>query len=154
MVVTAVLLVVGGTRAVFAGLLRPQYSRDRVLAGMHLLKQSEPAVVLETPPPPVEHDDHPTLEVIRDRGVLRVGYLPDALPFSFFNATGDLVGFDVDLAHRLAGELRVKLEFVPIERTRPSRRWTRSSCAPGTSPTAGWSSPASASRLPCRPSPR
>jgi ABC-type amino acid transport substrate-binding protein len=49
---------------------------------------------------------------------LRVGYMPDALPFSFFNVKGDLVGFDVELAHRLAGELRVALEFLPIDRAR------------------------------------
>ena len=34
--------------------------------------------------------------------MLRVGYTPDALPFAFFNARGDLVGFDVELAHHLA----------------------------------------------------
>jgi ABC-type amino acid transport substrate-binding protein len=45
-----------------------------------------------------------------------VGYMPDALPFSFFNERGDLVGFDVELAHRLASELGLRLEFVPVDR--------------------------------------
>ena len=47
------------------------------------------------------------LQSIRDRGMLRVGYMPDALPFSFFNVKGELVGFDIELAHPLASELGV-----------------------------------------------
>ena len=47
------------------------------------------------------------LEAIRSRGSLRVGFLPDALPFAFFNSRTELVGFDIELAHRLAGELGV-----------------------------------------------
>jgi ABC-type amino acid transport substrate-binding protein len=35
------------------------------------------------------------------------------LPFSFVNDKGDLVGFDVELMHVLASELKVELEFIP-----------------------------------------
>jgi ABC-type amino acid transport substrate-binding protein len=49
-----------------------------------------------------------------DRGVMRVGYMPDEVPFSFFNAAGKLVGFDIDMAHILAKELEVKIEFIPV----------------------------------------
>lgn len=56
------------------------------------------------------------LEVIRQSGVLRVGYLPDSLPFAFVNERGGLVGFDIELAHRLASELRVRLELMPVPR--------------------------------------
>jgi ABC-type amino acid transport substrate-binding protein len=34
------------------------------------------------------------------------------LPFSFINDNGDLVGFDVELMHMLARELKVEIEFV------------------------------------------
>ena len=51
-----------------------------------------------------------------ERGVLRVGYLPDALPYAFFNGQGHLVGLDVELAHHLARELGVRLELRPIDR--------------------------------------
>ena len=54
--------------------------------------------------PAVEGD---VLETIRARGRLRVGYLSNALPFAFFNQRGDLVGYDIELAHQLASELRV-----------------------------------------------
>jgi ABC-type amino acid transport substrate-binding protein len=119
-VVTALLTaaVVGGARVVFASLLRPQYSRDQVLAGMHLLHTPAAALVHRTPPALAANDERPILQRIRERGALRVGYMPDALPFAFFNVKGDLVGLDVELAHRLASELRVSLEFLPIDRAR------------------------------------
>jgi ABC-type amino acid transport substrate-binding protein len=60
------------------------------------------------------------LDGIRTRGQLRVGYLPNALPIAFFNGRDELVGFDIDLAHRLAEELKVRLELIPITRDRLS----------------------------------
>ena len=61
--------------------------------------------------------------------MLRVGYLPDALPFAFINEQGDLVGFDIELAHHLAGELGVTLAFVPVPRETIDRRWSPSGVA-------------------------
>jgi ABC-type amino acid transport substrate-binding protein len=52
------------------------------------------------------------LKFIISRGKLRVGYHPENLPFSFINDNGDLVGFDVELMHMLARELKVEIEFV------------------------------------------
>ena len=128
--ITAVLTVavIGGARVVFAALLRPEYSRDKALASMHLLQHPEPAVVLKAPPSTESPDSGPVLESIRTRGVLRVGYLSDALPFAFFNAAGDLVGFDVELAHRLAKELAVGLEFRPLERANVAERLSTGYC--------------------------
>jgi ABC-type amino acid transport substrate-binding protein len=116
--VALTIAIIGGARAVFAGLLRPEYTRDAALGAMHLLRRPVTAVVHTTAPASEPPDSRPVLEGIRARGVLRVGYLPDAMPFSFFNAKGDLVGMDVELAYRLAGELNVGLEFLPIDRTR------------------------------------
>ena len=45
--------------------------------------------------------------------VLRVGYLPDHLPFSYFNRAGRLVGYDVDLVVRMARDLDMQIEFYP-----------------------------------------
>lgn len=56
------------------------------------------------------------LERIRSRGILRVGFQEDYLPYSFINAQGDLVGLDVDLLAKFAHELGVSLEFVPYTR--------------------------------------
>ena len=51
-----------------------------------------------------------------ERSTLRVGYFRESLPFAFTNTNGDLVGFDIELAHILAQELGGTLEFVRIER--------------------------------------
>ena len=56
-----------------------------------------------------------TLDGIRARGVIRVGYGRDIVPFSYANAEGDLVGFDVSYAYKLAQDLHVRLELVPID---------------------------------------
>ncbi|HEX2529249.1 MAG TPA: cation:dicarboxylase symporter family transporter [Geminicoccus sp.] len=54
------------------------------------------------------------LEAIRRRGQLRVGYGADIVPFSYVNGQGDLVGYDVAAAYRLARALHVGIEFVPV----------------------------------------
>jgi Na+/H+-dicarboxylate symporter/ABC-type amino acid transport substrate-binding protein len=117
--VTAVLVIVvlGGTRLLFATGLSSEYSKDKVLASMRLLRDPVDATVARTESPaPVT--DLPPLETIEARKVLRVGYVTEALPFAFFNERGDLVGFDVELAHRLAREMGVTLAFVPVDRER------------------------------------
>jgi len=45
--------------------------------------------------------------------LLRVGYHPGHLPYTFFNRQDHLVGYDVELVHRLAKRLGVRVEFVP-----------------------------------------
>jgi Na+/H+-dicarboxylate symporter len=57
----------------------------------------------------------PTLTRVRERGVLRVAYRADMLPFAFRNRAGQFVGFDVELMHHLARDLGVRLEFVEVE---------------------------------------
>ncbi|MCM2678397.1 cation:dicarboxylate symporter family transporter [Echinimonas agarilytica] len=52
---------------------------------------------------------------IKKRGVLRIGYQPGKVPFSYFNRSGDLVGLDISLSKRLADDLGVEVEFVPYE---------------------------------------
>ena len=109
--------VIGGARLLFATTLAPSYQKDQVLASMQLLQSSTPAVLLQSLPPaePLQPSES-ALGAIRRRGKLRVGYFADALPYAFFNRSGDLVGLDIDLAHRLASELAVQLELVAISR--------------------------------------
>jgi Na+/H+-dicarboxylate symporter len=59
-----------------------------------------------------------TLAELRTRGTLRVGYEPERLPFSFRNADGETVGFDIEMATQLARDLGLALELVP---TTPDR---------------------------------
>jgi Na+/H+-dicarboxylate symporter len=54
------------------------------------------------------------IDIIKARGILRVGYNPNARPFSYFNQNDELVGFDIAMANMLAKDLKCKLEFIPI----------------------------------------
>ena len=49
------------------------------------------------------------------RKVLRVGFGEDRMPFTYRNGHGDVVGFDIDVVGRLAVDLDVDLELVPID---------------------------------------
>jgi Na+/H+-dicarboxylate symporter len=56
------------------------------------------------------------LERIKKRKVLRVGYNINAMPFSFFNKKGELVGYDIDMANQLAKELGCHtVKFFPLK---------------------------------------
>jgi Na+/H+-dicarboxylate symporter/ABC-type amino acid transport substrate-binding protein len=116
-----IVLTFGTARYLFTNFLEQPYRHDQIIAGMHLLRERVPAVVLREEPatsPPVDFT-RPRLEQIRERGVLRVGYFAaDSLPYAYFNEAGDLVGLDVEMAYILAEELDVTLEFVPADRRR------------------------------------
>jgi Na+/H+-dicarboxylate symporter len=133
-VITAVLTAgfIGGGRMLFGRAMYQEYSKDKVLAGMHLMRDQARAVVHKGPAGTgtrsAVSEAGPRLDIIRRRGVLTVGYMPDSLPFAFFNAAGDLVGMDVELAHRLASELNVGLEFVQVERERLADHVERGDC--------------------------
>ncbi len=52
------------------------------------------------------------VEEIKRRGSLRVG-LSTFVPWAMRNRAGELVGYEVDVATRLAGDMNVRLELVP-----------------------------------------
>ena len=53
-----------------------------------------------------------TLDDIKARGTLRVGMEPGYMPFELTNQKGEIIGFDVDMAKRMAKKLGVELELV------------------------------------------
>jgi Na+/H+-dicarboxylate symporter len=108
--------VIGGTRALFATVFEQHDARNQVLVQMHLARGANAPIVHRSRPDEPEAAGPDVLTSIRSRGRLRVGYLPNALPFAFFNERDDLVGHDVELADHLATELGVELELVPVIR--------------------------------------
>lgn len=97
------------------------YDLDQRLLSLSMSSPAVPARIYTTPPPN-RPDDQPlsktigsTLDRLKKERVLRVGYHPDHLPYSFFNKKGELVGLDVELVHRLARRLDVNLEFIPCQ---------------------------------------
>ena len=55
------------------------------------------------------------LKRIENRGIIKVGYNSNAIPFAYFNQHKELVGFDISLAHDLAKTLGVSITFVPFQ---------------------------------------
>ncbi|MFC1504945.1 transporter substrate-binding domain-containing protein [Thermodesulfobacteriota bacterium] len=54
------------------------------------------------------------VEQIQQRGVLRVG-MSTFVPWAMKDKTGKLIGFEIDVATRLAEDMGVKVEFVPTK---------------------------------------
>lgn len=117
-VVTTLLLtvaVVAGLRLTFRTLLAEEFRGAEVVYGMTTVLEHERSTVVapgSTAGPPTAIGS--ALDDVRTRGTLRVGFVEGRLPFAFRNAAGELVGFDVELAHLLARDLEVSVVFVPF----------------------------------------
>ena len=109
LVVTAA--VVMGLRVTFRTVLAQTFEGAARVYGMTNLFSNGPAVVV---PPPAAADavGGPVFKRIRERGVLRVGFVANRLPYAFRNRKQELVGFDVELAQLLAHDLDLRVEFV------------------------------------------
>jgi len=111
-----VTFVVGG-KLYFEYALEGAYDKDQIIAQMQVLTERKPAKVHRVPPESLGEDlSRPALDRIRARGFVRVGYVTRSLPFGYFNAKGQRVGFDTAMAYQLARRLDVELEFVPVAR--------------------------------------
>ena len=115
----AAALVVGallGIRAFYTHVVVAPYTKDQALRELHLLADPQPATVHRDIPPALKASASGPADIaqIRARGVLRACYLKDDFPSSFFNADGQLVGFDIELVHRLARSLDLPLELLPV----------------------------------------
>ena len=115
----ATLAVVGGTRVLLRDFTTHAYDQDLRLTSMGMLRDRGTARVFrslaEATPLPVVKTS--VLDRVRDRGILRVGYFDDSLPYVFFNVRGELVGLDAEMALQLARDLGVTAEFVPVSRS-------------------------------------
>jgi Na+/H+-dicarboxylate symporter/ABC-type amino acid transport substrate-binding protein len=111
-------VVVSGGTALRPLLLHPTGSRFQDLTLDPRLTGEVDATVLRAPASTQAADaagDNSTLKAIQTSGVLRVGYNPNVMPFSYRNDRGELVGYDVTFAYELAHDLGVKLELIPFE---------------------------------------
>jgi proton glutamate symport protein len=108
-------VVLGGT-ALRPLLLHPTGSRLEALTLDPRLTGEVDATVLGAPASTqAAAGDTSTLKAIQASGVLRVGYNPDVMPFSYRNDRGQLVGYDVTFAYELAHDLGVRLELIPFD---------------------------------------
>lgn len=112
-------LTVTVTRAVLYQTVDRSYTKNNVIAGMQTVLQPLRAEVYTEPyaqdPLPLKEGQN-LLDSVDERGHLRVGYDPDGLPFSFFNAKNELVGFDVELIQAFANDMGYDLHFYPYKK--------------------------------------
>ncbi|WP_158265659.1 cation:dicarboxylate symporter family transporter [Blastopirellula marina] len=114
---TLLLAAVGGTRLVLESTVDRAYSKDEMIAGMQSIQYKlKGSVSREIPEPIAASEEESILDQIRKQGVLRVGYDPGGMPFSFFNKKDELVGFDIEMTQALADELGVTVEYSPYEK--------------------------------------
>ncbi|MDD5556579.1 MAG: cation:dicarboxylase symporter family transporter [bacterium] len=118
---------IGGLRAGFARLVATTTrGEERVIGleipaprgagGMAAARVYRTAEEAPPPGPPRAAAGAADVDRIRARGALRVGYNAEALPFTYFNRRGDLVGFDAQTARELASFIGLPLvEFVPVD---------------------------------------
>jgi len=67
-----------------------------------------------------------TLAEIRRRGIIKVGFMENHYPFTFYNDNGELIGFEVDLMVLLAADLKVRPEFIPLNSWDKLHAWLNS----------------------------
>lgn len=114
---TAVLAVgIAGSRAYLSGSIEQISRQENILDRIEPVLPRVDFVVLEelSPMPDRLREGESMLDRIERRGVMRVGFNPEKIPFAYVNSRGELAGFDVEMAHQLAGDLGVTLEFVPV----------------------------------------
>jgi len=119
----ALVIIVSLTRIVLEATLDTSYDKDNLIMNMTLPGNIPDvnSIVFKNTLSEINADfkteplDNKRLQTIIERGVLRVGYRPDRLPFSYRNNSHELVGMDIELLYHLADELKVKLDFYPFK---------------------------------------
>jgi len=105
-----------GVRAFYSYVFIAPFTKDQVLAGLPLRGPAQPHTRFDdaatlSPRPAVEGG---VLTRVKDSGVLRVCHRLSDYPSAFVNTEGDLVGFDIEMAHHFARQIDAALEFLPV----------------------------------------
>jgi Na+/H+-dicarboxylate symporter len=105
------------TRSYLGWFFSRTVGQAKVIEGMQKIADPAPTKILDRAVPNSQPlgDGQSRLDRIRERGTIRVGYLTENLPFSYVNVEREVVGFDIEMAHRLAIDLDVTLELVPFD---------------------------------------
>ena len=118
-VVSALILTAGitATRTYLGLIFKGSYTKNKVLASMQLPPDLVKATIVPDGPNPVPlKPGQSRLDRAQQRGLIRIGFDSSQLPFSYINHKGEVVGYDVNMAHQLASTLGVNIEFTPIDR--------------------------------------
>ena len=115
--VAIVAVFVVGTRASSGRLLPHEPTGLASLEGFRMRPPFTPSVLKGAAhAPAVRATPGRRMAEIVERKVLRVAYIPDSVPYAFFNTHGELIGYDIEMANVLGRDLDVTLEFVETSR--------------------------------------
>ncbi|MEA1889590.1 MAG: cation:dicarboxylase symporter family transporter [Pseudomonadota bacterium] len=93
-----------------------EYTGIRTFEGMRLMGQSvEAKNVTKLTPLSTEDQARPRLDIIKERGSLRIGYFSNTLPFAFRNDQNEVVGLDMDLVHILGRDIGLSIELTRLK---------------------------------------
>jgi len=113
-----VAVVIAGVNTFYTYVVVAPYTKDEALRSLRLQRASQPATVYkEIPEEHLRTSQQPaSFSEILQRGMLRICYQPNEYPSAFYNNASppQLVGFDIEMAHRLANRRQLALEFFPI----------------------------------------
>ncbi len=113
--VTVVCGILLATKFTLTMILKDSSVNREMFASMKTEKLTHTKILVSLPSKAPDKDDRlPALERIRKYKKIRVGYNPDSLPFVYYNARDNLVGYDVAMAQKLAEELGCTLELLPF----------------------------------------
>ena len=118
-------LVIGSMLAInlfFTHFVENRYTKDEVMRGMTLMEEPWENTKVYTEftegvsePEPIDPAVS-ALDRIKKRQTMRACYVAGFMPQSYINESGQLVGLDIELGYRLAADLGVRLELIPIKR--------------------------------------
>lgn len=102
------------TRTILGRTLSPDNSQLEQLMAMKLRNPVEIKMLDKVPTGNPGHENS-SLTAIRKRKILRVGYIPNQLPFTYLTANGEPAGFDFAMLNSLCRGMNWKMELIPVE---------------------------------------
>jgi len=112
--VTFGVMILAGTALTY--LISYEYAGSRTFESMRIIGTQSP-ITQVSKPAALSADDQARsrLDVINERGIIRIGYFSNSLPYSFRNNKAELVGYDMQIIHKLTQDLDLKIEFSHIK---------------------------------------
>ena len=93
-----------------------EYTGIRTFEAMRLMGQPvDVKNVTKLTPLSSEDQARPRLDIIKERGSIRIGYFANTLPFAFRNDHNEVVGLDMDLVHTLARDMGLSIELTRLK---------------------------------------
>ncbi|MDD7983455.1 cation:dicarboxylase symporter family transporter [Lentisphaera marina] len=109
------LLAFVGMKFYFSATIKNVENKREVLSRLKIYNPVENTVFTKVPELKSQLDKDLKTRVL-ERGAIRIGYRKANLPFTYLNKQSEVRGFDVQYAHRLAHNLKCKIEFIPFDR--------------------------------------